>query len=339
MASTYSELKFELITTGEQAGTWGITTDTNIGTAIQEAITGSADVAYSSAADVTVTLTDTNATQTARNLRLNLTESGAGIGYTGNLVLGSGCQIEKLYIINNGTTATKTVKNTTGTGIAVPAGKTMLVFNNGTNVVDVTTYLSSVTLGTDLAVADGGTGASTFSSGALLKGAGTSPITTATAGTDYVAPATATTFTATQTFNGSTATAAIKTNNIDELASITASAPASTQTFYVNTGAVQYYTNNAANNWTVNFAFSSGTSLNTAMATGDSISVTMLTTQSATAYYNSAVQVDGNSVTPKWQGGSAPTSGNASSIDSYTYVIIKTGSAAFTVLAAQTKFA
>jgi hypothetical protein len=155
MASTYSELKFELITTGEQAGTWGITTDTNIGTAIQEAITGSADVAYSSAADVTVTLTDTNATQTARNLRLNLTESGAGIGYTGNLVLGSGCQIEKLYIINNGTTATKTVKNTTGTGVAVPAGKTMLVFNNGTNVVDVVTYLTS--LGTPSAAITGGT--------------------------------------------------------------------------------------------------------------------------------------------------------------------------------------
>jgi hypothetical protein len=335
MASTYSELKFELITTGEQAGTWGITTDTNIGTAIQEAITGSADVPFSSA-DVTVTLTDTNATQTARNLRLNLTGTSGGAR---QLILGSGCQIEKLYLVNNGLADAVTIKNTTGTGIAVPAGKTMFVFNNGTNVVDATTYLSSLTLGTDLAVADGGTGASTFSSGALLKGAGTSPITTATAGTDYVAPATATSFTATQTFNGTTATAAIKTNNIDELASITASAPASTQVFYVNTGAVQYYTNNAANNWTVNFAFSSGTSLNTAMAVGDSISVTMLTTQSATAYYNSAVQVDGSSVTPKWQGGTAPTSGNASSIDSYTYVIIKTGSAAFTVLATQTKFA
>jgi hypothetical protein len=335
MASTYSDLKFELITTGEQAGTWGITTDTNIGTAIQEAITGSADVAFSSA-DVTVTLTDTNATQTARNLRLNLTGTSGGAR---QLILGSGCQIEKLYLVNNGLADAVTIKNTTGTGIAVPAGKTMFVFNNGTNVVDATTYLSSLTLGTDLAVADGGTGASTFSSGALLKGAGTSPITTATAGTDYVAPATATSFTATQTFSGTTATAAIKTNNIDELASITASAPASTQTFYVNTGAVQYYTNNAANNWTVNFAFSSGTSLNTAMAVGDSISVTMLTTQSATAYYNSAVQVDGSSVTPKWQGGTAPTSGNASSIDSYTYVIIKVGSASFIVLASQTKFA
>ena len=337
MASTYSELKFELITTGEQAGTWGITTDTNIGTAIQEAITGSADVAYSTAADVTVTLTDTNATQTARNLRLNLTESGAGVGYTGNLVLGSGCQIEKLYIINNGTTATKTVKNTTGTGIAVPAGKTMLVFNNGTNVVDVTTYLSSVTLGTDLAVADGGTGASTLTG--VLKGNGTSAFTAATAGTDYVAPGTATTFTALQTFAGTSSNADLKTSNILETATVSATAATGTINYDVTTQSVLYYTTNASANWTVNFRGSSGTSLNTIMATGESLSVTFLVTQGSTAYYNSAVQVDGSSVTPKWQGGSAPTSGNASSIDSYTYVLIKTGSAAFTVLATVTKFA
>jgi len=155
MASTYSDLKIELIGTGEQAGTWGVTTDTNLGTALGEAITGSADVAYSSAADVTITLTDTNAAQTARNLRLNITESGAGIAYTGNLILGSGCQIEKLYLVNNTTTATKTIKNTTGTGIAVPAGKSMFVFNNGTNVVDAVTYLTS--LATPSATITGGT--------------------------------------------------------------------------------------------------------------------------------------------------------------------------------------
>ena len=82
-----------------------------------------------------------------------------------------------------------------------------------------------------------------------------------------------------------------------------------------------------------------GTSLNTAMATGQAISVSFAVTQGSTAYYNSAVQVDGTTsgVTTKWQG-SAPTSGNASSIDVYNYVIIKTGSAAFTVLASQTKF-
>ncbi len=148
MASTYSDLKIELIGTGEQSGTWGVTTDTNLDVAIGEAITGSADVNFATAADVTITLTNTNTAQTARNLRLNITESSTGIGYAGNLILGSGCQIKKLYLINNGTTATKTIKNTTGSGIAVPAGKTVFVFNNGTNVVDATTYLSSLTTAT-----------------------------------------------------------------------------------------------------------------------------------------------------------------------------------------------
>lgn len=135
MASNYSALKIELIATGEQSGTWGATTDTNLDVAIGEAITGSADVNFATAADVTITLTDTNTAQTARNLRLNITESSTGVGYVGNLILGIGCQIEKFYLINNGTTAAKTIKNTTGTGILVPANSSVLVFNNGTNVV------------------------------------------------------------------------------------------------------------------------------------------------------------------------------------------------------------
>jgi hypothetical protein len=163
MASTFSPLKIELIATGEQSYTWGTTTNNNLGTALGEAITGSADVAYSSAADVTVTLTDTNAAQTARNLRLNITESGAGIGYVGSLILGAGCQIEKLYLVNNTTTAAKTVKNTTGTGVIVPAGKSMFVFNNGTNVVDAITHLASLTLASALPVASGGTNATSAS--------------------------------------------------------------------------------------------------------------------------------------------------------------------------------
>jgi hypothetical protein len=152
--------------------------------------------------------------------------------------------------------------------------------------------------------------------------------------------------------NGSTGTAlitvtasntypALKVPNIVETANTVAGAPASTQTFYLGSGAVQYYTSNAANNWTVNFAMSAGTAMNTAMAVGDSMSCTMMTTQGSTAYYNSAVQIDGTTsgVSTKWQGGTAPTSGNASSLDVYTYVIYKTASATYTVLASQTKFA
>ena len=161
MASTYSALKIELIGTGEQAGTWGTTTNLNLGTALEEAITGSADVSFSSS-DVTLTLTDTNAAQTGRNLRLNLTGTSGGAR---ELILGSGMQIEKLYLINNGLADAVTVKNTTGTGIAVPAGKSMFVFNNGTNVVDAVTHLTSLTLASALPVGSGGTGIQAFGTG------------------------------------------------------------------------------------------------------------------------------------------------------------------------------
>jgi hypothetical protein len=163
MASTYSDLKIELIGTGEQTGTWGTTTNNNFSVAVGEAITGSADVAFSSA-DVTVTLTDTNAAQAARNLRLNLTGTSGGAR---NLILGSGCQIEKLYLINNGLADAVTVKNTSGTGIAVPAGKSMFVFNNGTNVVEAVTSAVNLSIGT-LAV----TGTSTFAADSTYTGTG-----------------------------------------------------------------------------------------------------------------------------------------------------------------------
>lgn len=151
MASTYSNLKIQLMTTGENTTTWGNVTNINMGTALEEAIAGTADVAFSSA-NVTLTLTDVNTTQTARNMRLNLTGT-ATAGY--NLIVPA---IEKAYIVNNGTDGTITVKNATGTGIAIPAGKTTWVFNNATNVVDVVTHLTSLTLATALPVASGGTG-------------------------------------------------------------------------------------------------------------------------------------------------------------------------------------
>ena len=157
MPSTYSNLKIQLMATGENSTTWGNVTNTNLGTAIEEAITGSADVTFASA-NVTLTLTNTNTAQTARNLRLNLT--GTTGGSARELIVPS---IEKVYLVNNGCADAVTVKNATGTGIAVPAGKTMWVFNNGTNVVDATTHLTSLTLGTSLATTQGGTGANTVS--------------------------------------------------------------------------------------------------------------------------------------------------------------------------------
>lgn len=157
--------------------------------------------------------------------------------------------------------------------------------------------------------------------------------------TDTVAVlGTAQTFTATQTFQGSTSVAGAKIFNVLEGATISATAATGTINYDVTTQAVLYYTSNASANWTVNFRGSSGTSLNTLMATGESLTVAFFVTQGSTAYYNSAVQVDGSSVTPKYQGGTAWSAGNASSIDAYTYTIIKTGNAAFTVFASQTQF-
>jgi hypothetical protein len=133
-----------------------------------EAITGQATVDFASDADVTITLTDSATTQAARNLRLNITESSTGIGSVRNLILGSGCQIEKFYLINNTGTGAKTIKNTSGTGITVPAGKATLVYNNGTNVVDAASYFTSLTLGSALPVASGGTGLTAGTSGGIL---------------------------------------------------------------------------------------------------------------------------------------------------------------------------
>ena len=172
-----------------------------------------------------------------------------------------------------------------------------------------------------LPVGNGGTGATS------LSGAGI-PTTSS-----------ANSFTATQTFTGSSSTAGAKIFDVLEGATISATAATGTINYDVTTQAVLYYTSNASANWTVNFRGSSGTSLNTLMATGESLTVAFFVTQGATAYYNNVVQVDGNSVTPKYQGGTAWSAGNASSIDAYTYTIIKTGNAAFTVFAAQTKFA
>jgi hypothetical protein len=149
--------------TGENASTWGDVTNTNLGTAIEEAIAGSADVTFASG-NVTLTLSDTNGTQTARNMRLNL------IGTTGgsirNLVVPS---VEKAYIVNNTCADSVVVKTAAGTGITVPTGKTMWVYSNATNVVDATTHLTSLTLGSPLPIASGGTGSNTGSGAALTN--------------------------------------------------------------------------------------------------------------------------------------------------------------------------
>lgn len=138
---------------------------------------------------------------------------------------------------------------------------------------------------------------------------------------------------------GKATLATVDISTVIETASIVASALTGTINIDFSTNPTVYYTSNATNDWTLNVRGTSGVTLNNTLATGQIATITFLATIGATQKRPTVFQVDGSAVTPKWMGGTAPTIGNASSIDAYTLAIIKTGSAAFTMLASQTRFA
>lgn len=152
MASTYSGLKIQLMATGENASSWGTITNDNLGTAIEQAIAKTGTVSFSGS-DVTLTYTNTPASQTFRNMRLRLTGTGPA-----NLIVPT---TEKVYAIQNDALDTITVKNATGANVAVPAGKSLWLYSTGTGVIELSNYFSTISLGTPLAITSGGTGANT----------------------------------------------------------------------------------------------------------------------------------------------------------------------------------
>jgi hypothetical protein len=276
----------------------------------------------------------------------NATDLPLTTGVTGTLAVTNGGTGQTSYtdgqlLIGNSTGNTLTKASlTAGSGVTITpgAGSIQIAFTGpgagSVTSVDVSggttglttsggpvTASGTITLAGTLAVANGGTGATTL------------------AGANIAVVNVANTFTATQTFSGTSSATAIVLNDAAEVATVSATAATGTIAYDITTQSVLYYTSNASANWTVNFRGSSGTSLNTLMSTGQSMTVAFLVTQGATAYYNNVVQVDGTTsgVTTRWLGG-APTAGNASGIDSYRYLIIKTGSATFTVLASNTQF-
>jgi hypothetical protein len=167
MASTYSQYKIELIGTGEEAGQWGTITNNNFGSAtpgtyrgFEQAIGGRADVTMSSTT-VTLSLTDSNDSQNARALYLNLSGTPGGAA---DLVVPA---LQKSYLVKNGTTGgyAVTIKVTGQTGVSIPNGKTVWVYNNGTDVVTAVDHIPSLTLGAALPIASGGTGITAFGTG------------------------------------------------------------------------------------------------------------------------------------------------------------------------------
>lgn len=250
---------------------------------------------------------------------------GTAVGSTGAVVVNGGAL---------GTPSSGTLTNATGLPLSTGVTGTLPVANGGTGATTLTA--NNVILGN-------GTGAvqavAPGTSGNVLTSNGTTWVSQA-AGSSF-SPSADNTFTGTQTFTGTSSKLAMVLNDAAEVVTVSAIAATGTINYDITTQSVLFYTSNAAGNWTVNFRASSGTSLNTALATGQSVTAAFLVTQGATAFFNSAVQVDGTAsgVTTRWQGGSAPTAGNASGIDVYVYTIIKTASATYTVLASQTRFA
>jgi len=170
MSSTFTNLKFELIGNGEQSGSWGTTTNSNIGTAIEQAIVGMAtlDSGDFAANVATLTLTNTTALQDARALCLNIAAGAVSAAGTVNVPA-----IQKPYLVINGSSYTVTVKVSGQTGVAVPAGTRTVVYNNGTDVGSQVDWLNSLTLGTALPVASGGSGSTTASGARTNFGATT----------------------------------------------------------------------------------------------------------------------------------------------------------------------
>lgn len=213
--------------------------------------------------------------------------------------------------------ATTTLDALSDVVITSPTTNQALVYN-GTNWVNATESgdITAVTSGTGISVSDS-----------------TGPIPTVAVDTAVVA-----TTNNTLTMTGKTLTQAILIAP-EERWNVQAVAATGTVNLDVNTAGIWYYTSSATGNWTLNVRASSGASLDSILTTGDSITVVFFATQGSPAYYQTAFQIDGNSVTPKWQNGVAPSAGNANSIDIYSYTIIKTGSATFTAFGSQTKFA
>jgi hypothetical protein len=191
-------------------------------------------------------------------------------------------------------------------------------------VYDGTNWINATESG-DITAVTSGTGISVTNS--------TGPIPTVAVDTAVVA-----TTNNTLTMTGKTLTQAILVAP-EERWNVAAVAATGTVNLDVNTAGIWYYTSSATGNWTLNVRASSGASLDSILAIGDSITVVFFATQGSPAYYQTAFQIDGNSVTPKWQNGVAPSAGNTNSIDIYSYTIIKTGSATFTAFGSQTKFA
>jgi hypothetical protein len=354
--STSANLKLTVQATGENSGTWGQITNTNL-LILEQAIGGYSAVAVNATTGATLTFSN-GALSNGKNEVIKLTGT-----ITGNIDVVIPDSVEKTYIIENGTSGafTVTFKTSSGTGVTWAATDkgTKMVYSNGTDVVDtaftdlssdITPQLSGIldTNGNDIIVDDAGaieddsnnpyirfqkTASAVNYFDVTNQATGSAP-EVAAVGSD-----TNIDFNLTPkgigrvTLNGNG-----KIQGLAEKVNVNGTYTSNIN-IDTNTQAVQLDTAAATANFTVNLRGDGSNSLDASMDVGESITVAYVSKQNATAYYNTTVQVDGSTVTPVWQGGSAPVGGNSTSNDVYTYTAIKTAASTFTVLAAQTQFA
>ena len=363
MASSYStDLKLEIQVTGENAGTWGDITNTNL-VILQQAIAGYSGISIAGGVGNTDLTFSNGLTSNGKNAVIELTGTITG-NRTVTITTASGVK-NKVYVIRNSTsgafTVTVLIQGQTGVTFSATDKGTKILYLNGTDVVDsnigklsndfaptlaanLSTNSKNIIVGNTYGIIDENaneqikfstTASATNEITIANAAAGNSPVISATGGDTNVGI----TLTPKGDLGRITANGETKIFGVFEGATISTTFITSF-TYDVLTQAVYFQNVNLGANFTVNLRGNASTALNAALNTGESATVALITKQGNTTYYNTSVLVDGTStnVTVVYQGGSAPTAGNASSNDVYTYTALKTAASTYTVLAAQTQF-
>jgi len=354
--STSANLKLTVQATGENSGTWGQITNTNL-LVLEQAIGGYSAITVNETTGATLTFSN-GAPSNGKDAVIKLTGT-----ITTNIDVVIPDSVEKTYIIENGTSGafTVTVKTTSGTGVTWAATDkgTKMIYSDGTNVVDtaftdlssdITPQLSGAldTNGNDIIIDDAGaieddsnnpylrfqkTASAVNYFDVTNQATGSSPSIAAVGGDTNLDFLLTPKGIGRVTLDGNG-----KIQGLAEKVEVNGTFTSNIN-IDTNTQAVRLDTADADANFTVNLRGDGSNSLDASMDTGESITVAYISKQGGTAYYNTTVQVDGTTVTPVWQGGSAPSGGNTNSKDVYTFTAIKTGGSVFTVLAAQSQFA
>ena len=363
MASSYStDLKLEIQVTGENAGTWGDITNTNL-VILQQAIAGYSGISIAGGVGNTDLTFSNGLTSNGKNAVLELTGTITG-NRTVTITTASGVT-NKVYVIRNSTigafTVTVLIQGQSGVTFSATDKGTKILYLNGTDVVDsnigklsndfnptlaanLSTNSKNIIVGNTYGIIDENaneqikfstTASATNEITIANAAAGNSPVISATGGDTNVGL----TLTPKGDLGRITANGETKIFGVFEGATISTTFITSF-TYDTLTQAVYFQNVNLGANFTVNLRGNASTALNAALNTGESATVALITKQGNTTYYNTSVLVDGTStnVTVVYQGGSAPTAGNASSNDVYTYTALKTAASTYTVLAALTQF-